>query len=86
MSGYPRRRITVTAFVLIGLGFALLRLPLDQKTYARESAKRLKGGKGGKGAGGSSKGANQKGGMVRLNELKSFPVNHDGSGAKKQVR
>lgn len=66
----------------MGLGFALLRLPLDQKAYARELAKNLKGSKRGKGGKGGSP---QKGGMVRLSEVKSVPVNQDGSGAMKQV-
>lgn len=77
-SQYPRWRITTTACVLLCLGYLLLRLPLDQKSYAKESSKFLhKDSKGEKPA--------PKGGMVRLNELKSIPVNHDGSGAMKQV-
>lgn len=78
-SHYPRWRITATACVLLCLGYLLLRLPLDQKSYAKESSKFLRetGNKGEKPA--------PKGGMVRLNELKSVPVNHDGSGAMKQV-
>ncbi|CAM9131706.1 unnamed protein product [Ectocarpus sp. 12 AP-2014] len=75
---YPRRRITITGCVLVGLGLALLRLPLDQKSYAKESAKFLR--KDPKG-----KRDTPRGGMVRLSELKSIPVNHDGSGATKQT-
>lgn len=77
-SHYPRWRITTTACVLLCLGYLLLRLPLDQKSYAKESSKFLRkaGNKGEKPA---------PGGMVRLSELKSVPVNHDGSGAMKKV-
>lgn len=95
-SQYPRRRITITACVLLGLGFALLRLPLDQKAYAKESTDFLRtGGKNGRNGKQRQQQQQQlqkerpepvqKGGMVRLSELKSVPVNHDGSGAKKQV-
>lgn len=78
MSHYPRRRITITGFVLLGLGLALLRLPLDQKSYARESAKMLRGVT-------MTEKSPPKGGMVRLSEVKAFPVNPDGNGAMKQV-
>lgn len=91
MVHYPQRRITLTACVLLGLGFALLRLPLDQKTYAQESPKRLRGGSkagGGKGGGGkgASSGARRKGGMVRLSEVKQVSANHDQTLVMKQVR
>lgn len=90
MVHYPQRRITLTACVLLGLGFALLRLPLDQKTYAQESAKRLRGGSkagGGKGGGGkgASSGARRKGGMVRLNEVKPVSANQEQTLPMKQV-
>ncbi|CAM9842137.1 unnamed protein product [Scytosiphon promiscuus] len=100
-SQYPRRRITLTACVLLCLGFALLRLPLDQKSYAKESAKFLRtesnGGRNGKQMQQQQQQPQQqqqlqerpepspKGGMVRLSELKPVPVNHDGSGATKQT-
>ena len=84
MQHYPRRRITITAFVLLGLGFALLRLPLDQKSYASESAKYLRGDTDAEERGNAK--SPPKGGMVRLSEVKAVPVNHDGSGAMKQVQ
>lgn len=83
MHHYPRRRITITAFVLLGLGFALLRLPLDQKSYASESANFLRVDK--VEHGGNAK-LPPKGGMVRLSEVKAVPVNHNGSEATKQVQ
>lgn len=79
-SHYPRWRITTTACVLLCLGYLLLRLPLDQKSYAKESSKFLRRDNK------EREKPAPKGGMVRLTELKSVPVNHDGSGATKQVR
>lgn len=87
-SHYPRWRISITACVLLTLGYLLLRLPLDQKSYARESSKYLRKQEQQRRQeqqGKKKKAEVQKGGMVRLSELKSVPVNHDGSGAKKQV-
>lgn len=85
-SHYPRWRISITACVLLTLGYLLLRLPLDQKSYAKESSKYLRNQEQRQQQQDKKKKAEvQKGGMVRLSELKSVPVNHDGSGAKKQV-
>ena len=80
MSHYPRRRITITGCVLLVLGYALLRLPLDQKSYARESAKNFRG------AMKAAKRKPPKGGMVRLKEITPVPVKEGSSGAMKQVR
>eukprot|EP00903_Cladosiphon_okamuranus_P016634 g15342.t1 len=49
------------------------------KSYAKESSKFLRKDNE------ESEEPKPKGGMVRLNELKSVPVNHDGSGAMKQT-
>ena len=84
MQHYPRRRITITAFVLLGLGFALLRLPLYQKSYASQSANFLRRDKADEKRGNAK--LPPKGGMVRLSDVKAVHVNHDGSGATKQVQ
>lgn len=80
MSTYPRQRITITACVLLLLGFALLRLPLDQRAYARESAGMLRMGRRQQ-----EKNQARKGGMVRLSEVKEELVNHKDTKATKKV-
>lgn len=85
--------------MLAALGFALLRLPLDQKAYAKESANTLRGSGGPgrpdkgsennkreKSSNKSNKGPAPKGGMVRLSEVKAELANHEGTRAMKQVR
>lgn len=83
MAYYPRRKITTTGCILLGLGLALLLLPVDQKSYARNSAENIRGAfKAGKG---KPEPEPPKGGMVRLKEITPVPANKDGSGVMKQV-
>ncbi|CAM9687651.1 unnamed protein product [Discosporangium mesarthrocarpum] len=79
---HPRRGMTVAVCTILVLGFVLVRLPVDQKTYSRDSAGRWRGV--------SSKPAlrpdgSLNGGMVRLSDLAVEAVNHEGGGISKQV-
>lgn len=61
----------------------MLLLPVDQKSYARKSAKNIRGAfKAGKW---KPEPEPPKGGMVRLKEITPVPVNDDGGGVMKQV-